>query len=131
MAREVGHARRIQLHADALSDGGEGVSRPPSPLRFWTPAERLAVALRNALAKTGIPAEQILGRSRHPAVCYARKLVWCDMHANGASYSEIGRLTGRDHSSVMAGVRSVARQTKKNPASGEGRRGGGEAKLRR
>ena len=108
------------------------MSWPPSPRWFFgAPEQRLEIALGNVLRKTGVTAEQIRSRSRAAHVVRARWLAWADMVANGASYSEIGRLTGHDHASVMYGVRRIAQQKESAPPPREGKRGGREAKTRR
>lgn len=52
--------------------------------------------------------EDALGRSRTLSVARARKAVYVALREKGLSYTEIGRLVGRDHTTVVAGVRSVS-----------------------
>jgi hypothetical protein len=48
----------------------------------------------------GIEPEQLQGRSREPHIVAARWAWWVLLHERGMSNAAIGRLTGRDHSSV-------------------------------
>ena len=53
---------------------------------------------------TGVSKADILGRSRKPHICRAR---WAAMRAlkqRGLSASHIGRLMGRDHTTVLHGL---------------------------
>jgi chromosomal replication initiation ATPase DnaA len=54
----------------------------------------------------------MLGPSRFKAECRARSLFWAALYARGDwSYPEIGRLVGRDHTTVMDAVKGVSRET--------------------
>ncbi len=54
---------------------------------------------------SGIPTSQIISPSRVDAVKRARHLLWATLRFGGYSYSDIGRQTGFDHSSVLNALR--------------------------
>ena len=55
---------------------------------------------------TGIPAKHILSKSRTAPVARARQIVMYEARKAGLSYPQIGRALGRDHSTVVMGVRT-------------------------
>ena len=61
----------------------------------------------------GVTFEMVLGRSRTFTVCRARDAVMTKLREQGLSYPEIGTLLGRDHTTVMAGVRRFEERAKK------------------
>jgi chromosomal replication initiation ATPase DnaA len=58
----------------------------------------------------GITTKDLMGDSRIPEIVAARHEVIRTLHERGLSASEVGRLMGRDHSTVLA-VLSKARAT--------------------
>lgn len=50
--------------------------------------------------------EQAFCRSRATFICECRHEVWFALAANGYGYAQIGRMFGRDHTSIMHGVKS-------------------------
>jgi len=59
---------------------------------------------------TGVHRLNIVGKSRTASTVCARQAVWWLMRVvSNASYPEIGRLTRRDHTTVLAGVRRADR----------------------
>jgi len=73
--------------------------------------DRLATlhALETARAicdRAGVDIGDALGRSNHPSATLARRCIWTTLrHTLGLSYPEIARVFGRDHSTVMSGIR--------------------------
>ena len=65
--------------------------------------------LRAVVAKVAdvhqVTATAIMGRSRYKSVARARMVVMFELRGLGFSYPEVGRLVGRDHTTVMAAVR--------------------------
>lgn len=57
-----------------------------------------------AAANHGTTLNRVLSESRSRAEVYARREVMHRLHAEGASYSQIGRWLNRDHSTVMVGL---------------------------
>lgn len=58
--------------------------------------------------ETGISVEAITGRDRHAPVAAARHEVWTRLRLeHGWSWPAIAREFGRDHTTVMHGVRKV------------------------
>jgi len=56
---------------------------------------------------THIPWQQILGRRRPPRVADARMLLWSIMYARGYSYSRLGKVSKRNHATIMHSVKAV------------------------
>lgn len=60
-----------------------------------------------------ISREQLFSRSRLMRIARARMLVWLYLHDEaGWSYTEIGRAFGRDHTTILGGVKKVRRGPK-------------------
>lgn len=55
---------------------------------------------------TGIPAKHILSQKRTAPVARARQIVMYEARRAGLSYPQIGEALGRDHTSVIHGVRA-------------------------
>lgn len=79
-----------------VSPAADGRRGPRQTLRgeFWS----LIVA---TAAKYHVKPEEVCGRVRTRGVAAARAEVMAAMRATGMTLSEIGRLFGRDHTSVM------------------------------
>lgn len=60
----------------------------------------------------GISVEDILGHRRHYRMALARHVIAYILHLDGAGPSEIGGLLGRDHSTVLHGIKRVTRLIK-------------------
>ena len=54
--------------------------------------------------------DEILGRDRTPHHVRARVVFWAVLRARGLSYPAIGRMVGRDHTSVIATMKAHARR---------------------
>lgn len=61
-----------------------------------------------AAANHGTTIGALFGESRQRQDVAARREVWRKMKDDGFSLSEIGRLTNRDHSTVLHGLRATA-----------------------
>lgn len=67
-----------------------------------------ALALARHYAEIhGVPETDILGRNRSVAVSAARDRVYTGLRIMGGTYCQIAHLMGRDHSTVLHGVRKV------------------------
>lgn len=76
--------------------------------------QRIAAASARAL---GLALPLVLGRCRRRAVARARHLAWYVAHERcGYGYAGIGRLSERDHTSVLCGVKRVAATLPHDPA---------------
>lgn len=71
------------------------------PLILWR-----AVAIVEA-AQGGVLASEVMSRELNRKVCKARFMAWRRLREMGYGLSGIGRRTGRDHTSVLYGIRSV------------------------
>ncbi len=65
----------------------------------------------------GYATAELHSRFRYAHLAWARKVAYYVLHRRGASYSEIGRYFGRDHSTIISGVRKVAEWVEDNPAA--------------
>lgn len=64
--------------------------------------------------RRGILVEELCGRARTPAVVAARREVWYLLHHDPGrrfSFSELGRIFDRDHTTIRVGVLVHARST--------------------
>lgn len=62
-------------------------------------------AMQAASARSSVDLETIMGPCKHSEVVAARWEGWAKAHAAGHAFAAIARATGRDHTSVMHGVR--------------------------
>ncbi|QLH13571.1 hypothetical protein HYQ43_04635 [Paracoccus pantotrophus] len=62
-------------------------------------------AIRDVSAQSGVPVGAIMGHDRRPRIVAARHLAMRVAHDAGVPLAEIGRVMGRDHTSVMHAVR--------------------------
>src|SRR3990167_9752295 len=92
------------------------LDRPLKPRRPRKRATRPALAsmgdatkvLVETAAYTGVPVTEITGRRRDAATSQARQVVMYLMVTDcGLSTPAVGRLIGRDHTTVVHGIRSV------------------------
>lgn len=78
----------------------------PAGWRAETPRQRRMWVIRQVASAHGVDVSELLGRCRDREVCLAR---WEAMATIRARFSDsllmIGRLFGRDHTSVMHGLR--------------------------
>ncbi len=79
---------------------------------------RIAMAVALVAAEFGIDADDIYRQDRHKSVATARlAAMWVCRHLSKPAFSlpEIGHSLERDHSTVMAGVRSFERMRREDP----------------
>ena len=82
------------------------MNRPNRYLRAASPD--VAAILDTAAGLHGVRAEALLGRGRTKAVTRARRQAMAEIRDRyGWSLSEIGRLFGRDHTTVMYHLREA------------------------
>lgn len=114
MSQAIDQAARQQIaHLRARIIVLEG--RSPVPLTL-PPGEGFAPVLKAVAGATGVTMEDMLGEgrsyeialARHMAMALARKLL-------GYSLPRIGRLLRRDHTTVLHGLRRIARECEGNP----------------
>jgi hypothetical protein len=68
------------------------------------PVEARKIASK-VLHRHQLTIQQAFCRSRAKFICDCRHEVWFALTANGYGYAQIGRMFGRDHTSIMHGVR--------------------------
>ena len=66
-----------------------------------TPREKTLANIREIVAPHGVSVGEVLSRSRTPHIVAARRAVAIHYRNAGRSFPEIGRIIGRDHTSVM------------------------------
>lgn len=73
---------------------------------------KLAVAeiATAAAQEAGVALAAILGQTRRQSVARARQRVMFEARQRGLSYPEIGYALGRDHSTIIHGVRAEAKR---------------------
>lgn len=71
--------------------------------------------ISNVAHVTGISAAAICGPRRDEEVIEARHIAMYLANRDGASYARIGRAMRRDHTTVMAGVRSIKAKMAEKP----------------
>lgn len=71
---------------------------------MMTPHERKMLRIREACAEGGITYERLMSRDRLPEVVRVRQRLFYEFRQTGMSLPEIGRLFGRDHTTVLHGV---------------------------
>lgn len=77
-----------------------GPPRPPSG------AERVRRVIADVCAAHGMSRDELMGRSRHSPLVRARQeAMWRVKHETGWALTRVGRCFGRDHSTVLHGVR--------------------------
>ena len=64
--------------------------------------------LKEYAERLGLTVEDMMGKSRKAEVVMARQVWWWYIRDRGCGYSEIGRLSGRDHSTVIHGVKRIS-----------------------
>lgn len=65
-------------------------------------------AIRDVSAATGVSVDDLLGRGRRRKITQARQLAMFIAREKGAAYSAIARVFGRDHTTIIHGVRAEA-----------------------
>ena len=93
-------------------DGERGVPAPDGPeygADRRRPGRIPLVEVRAACAEAGLDRQAAISRDRRPEVTRRRHEAWRILRDAGHSYPRIGRAFGRDHSTVVHGVR-VARE---------------------
>lgn len=73
--------------------------------------------IREVCVNRNIEYRQMMSKRRRRNVAHARQeAYWRCYNETGASYPEIGRMMGRDHTSVMYGAREHEKRMKANHA---------------
>ncbi len=70
---------------------------------------RVKAYVADAAAVYGTTADRVLGKSQRAADVAARRTVWRKLQADGFSLTQIGRWTGRHHTTVLFGLRQPQR----------------------
>lgn len=70
-----------------------------------TPRDRTKALIRLIAEDYGLTLEDILGPDRRQRIAHPRQHVMWSLRRMGFSYPHIGQILGRDHSTVVAGVR--------------------------
>lgn len=81
-----------------------------------TPWHVIRDLVEHAAKKTGVPVEEIQGNSRVRRIAWTRQSVYYAARMEGISLTEIGDFFGRDHTSVLHGIRAVKKRMQTAPA---------------
>lgn len=68
---------------------------------------RVRATITEVCEKTSVTYRELFSRRRHHRIAVTRAQIATELRTLGFSYSDIGRILWRDHSSVMAMVRKV------------------------
>lgn len=68
------------------------------------PHDAIAAIVAEVSAATGISANEIMGRKKWGQISAARQMVYYIALRNGLSLPAIGRVFGRDHTTVLHGI---------------------------
>ena len=74
------------------------------------PQPKIRTIIREVAKLTGVPQDDILSPKRDRVTSRARQMVMWKAHKEGHSLPQIGRVLGRDHTSVLHGVRAINRR---------------------
>jgi chromosomal replication initiation ATPase DnaA len=74
-----------------------------------TPRERRRMIIAQVCDHHGVAVEEVMGRSRFKRICTARKEAYAMLREERLSYPTIGRMFGRDHTTVVDGVQRYRR----------------------
>lgn len=70
--------------------------------------ERIQKVERAIAQAAGVTVKEIYGRSRLQAIVDARHAIWFVLHKQmGYTSAYLGRIYGRDHTTILSGVRSI------------------------
>lgn len=82
---------------------------PMNDVQFKAGLFRMSVLLRATAAGTGVPVDDIKSTSRMEHACRARQIFfWLARHYSPCSFPQIGNYLGKDHSTVVHGVKKVS-----------------------
>lgn len=91
----------LNLESHLLARGGL-----PRPVVF--PAEKTRQIIGAVAGAYDIPVDLMMSRRRFQEWVVPRQMVyWLIRRLTGKSYPEIGRLLGRDHATILSGVRKA------------------------
>ena len=97
-----------------------------------TPRERRRMIIAQVCDRRRVTVEELMGRSRLKRVCTARKEAYVMLRQERLSFPTIGRMFGRDHTTVVDGVQRYEREQHegKKETEQEPRSGGSEQAAR-
>ena len=74
--------------------------------RAENPLRPVREAFEEVASMTGVPFHQMIGPDRNKRVSHARQLGMFIARERGATLQQIGNILGRDHTTVMRGIRA-------------------------
>ena len=74
-------------------------------LSMMTPNERRKLLVAQACAEAGVSLEDVMGSCRLSKVCRVRQKMFSIFRDEGMTLPEIGRFFGRDHTTVLYGIK--------------------------
>lgn len=104
-------AHDAELRAQEWKARTSGCGPKPKTLPPATPATARAI-VKDVAQRTGVPVEEIFGRTRTGDVALARhEAIWRIKKATDWSLPRIGRMFNRDHTTVLNSIRRMEAQT--------------------
>lgn len=100
-------ARKARAAERAARERQAHLAAAPARAEPLQPAMPIARIVSEVAAEFGIEVTVILGRSRVREVAFARQEVYMRAREAGHSFSKIGREMGRDHGTIVCGIKSV------------------------
>lgn len=70
-----------------------------------TPAARYRQVIASICEAYGVPMEEVMGEARSVVLVHARHACYAALRALGLSNPHVGRIMGRDHTTIIHGVR--------------------------
>jgi chromosomal replication initiation ATPase DnaA len=103
-------AAKLRCLANAANEFADFIETEYRQAPSATPEPRSMADIIDGCARVcGFTYEQIVARDRHEKLHTVRQLIYMRLRAEGCSYSQIGRLFGRSHSTVILAVQSAER----------------------
>lgn len=79
-------------------------------MAMMTPHERRMAHVRDVCEQHGVSVKEVLGKSKLPKIVEVRQILFWDFREDGMSFPEIGRFFGRDHTTVISGMKQAMKR---------------------
>lgn len=89
--------------------------RRPHKIKLFVSNPIIADIVAVVSDTVGVPVEKIMGHCRIKRYANARQIAFLIAREQGYSFPDIARATGRDHTTVIFGVRAIVEKATRNP----------------